>query len=108
MCVAAGMQLIVAIHCINNSWFIIIEDEDTSGSLPFDVDAKCRIRTADGLSLIKSFGTGFAYPTRTSDGLQINVTKGIELSKKLEQEGTQAGTSNFVYLIKEIKLNRIY
>jgi hypothetical protein len=38
----------------------------------FDVDAKCRIATADGCILTKTFGTGIAYPTRTNDGMQMS------------------------------------
>ena len=41
----------------------------------FDVDAKCRIITADGSVLTKTFGTGIAYPTRTNDGMQISDGK---------------------------------
>lgn len=35
----------------------------------FDVDSKCRICTADGAILMKSFGMGIGYSTRTNDGM---------------------------------------
>ena len=43
-----------------------------SQSIPFtqmDVDAKCRVKTEDKQCLLKVFGSGIAYPIRTSDGM---------------------------------------
>jgi hypothetical protein len=37
----------------------------------FDVDNKCRLLTSDNSILTKTFGTGIAYPLRTSDGMII-------------------------------------
>ena len=35
----------------------------------FDVDQRCRIITSDNGLLMKTFGTGLAYPVRTNDGM---------------------------------------
>lgn len=35
----------------------------------YDIDGKCRLCTADGGLLTKTFGSGLAYPTRTNDGM---------------------------------------
>ena len=35
----------------------------------FDVDQRCRIITSDNGLLMKTFGSGLAYPVRTNDGM---------------------------------------
>ena len=35
----------------------------------FDVDQRCRIITSDNCLLMKTFGSGLAYPVRTNDGM---------------------------------------
>ena len=37
----------------------------------FDVDSRCRIITSDNSLLMKTFGSGLAYPVRTNDGMII-------------------------------------
>lgn len=37
----------------------------------FDVDSRCRIITSDNGLLMKTFGTGLAYPVRTNDGMTL-------------------------------------
>ena len=40
----------------------------------YDVDADCRLYTADGKTVLsKVFGAGMAYPQRRSDGMQLPV-----------------------------------
>ena len=36
-----------------------------------DVDNKCRVITSDNGLLLKTFGTGLAYPLRTNDGMVL-------------------------------------
>ena len=37
----------------------------------YDVDSRCRIITSDNGLLMKTFGSGLAYPVRTNDGMMI-------------------------------------
>ena len=37
----------------------------------FDVDQRCRIITSDNGLLMKTFGSGLAYPVRTNDGMTM-------------------------------------
>lgn len=42
----------------------------------YDIDAKCRLITADQHLLTKCFGSGLAFPMRTNDGMiQRDVNK---------------------------------
>ena len=56
---------------------MVLKDHDNkpiklSAKVPFtqfDVDQRCRIITSDNQLLLKTFGTGIAYPLRTNDGM---------------------------------------
>lgn len=37
----------------------------------FDVDSNCKVITADNYSLLKTFGSGLAFPMRSNDGMVV-------------------------------------
>jgi len=37
----------------------------------FDIDSKCRLITSDNSLLMKTFGSGIAFPMRSNDGMVI-------------------------------------